>query len=240
MELLRKAQEAKDLSDKALKQTEIARKKATLEADSARNARLQARQEESERHNAQQKAQLAESRVKDTRMIYKRLFIGNSIFTLVLALLMAYSKRSVFLEVLNWFPDRLKNLKSIALFFKDFYMGVVTLVIQNMKLSAVWGYVTASLVSLALLMGLFFLCRWLLEEIGYKIQAIQEEYTDRTFKEIISADIAISLFFICLWFYEPIKNILHLNIFSVWLLLSIIGCIAWNGREIVGGIQRGY
>src|SRR5665648_228402 len=31
-------------------------------------------------------------------------------------------------------------------------------------------------------------------------------------------------FFICLWFYEPIKSILPFNIFSVGLMLSIIGC----------------
>src|SRR5665648_1025519 len=233
-DLLKNAKEAKALSDKSLQESEKARQQAISEANRAEHARKQAEQEEQER------ARKSEGEKESMKTVYKSLFIGNGALTLVLALLMTYSKRSVLTEVLNWLPDRLDNIKSIALWSKSIYMGAVTLMIEHWKLSAVWCYVIASIVSLALLVGLFFLCRWLFEQIGYKKRAIKAQYTDGIFKGVISADIAISLFFICLWFYEPIKSILPFNIFSVWLMLSIIGCAAWNGREIVGGVQRGY
>ncbi|WP_024833466.1 hypothetical protein [Ruminiclostridium josui] len=97
-----------------------------------------------------------------------------------------------------------------------------------------------SLVSIALLLALFFLLRLAFEEIAYKIQAIKRQYKDGVFKGIISADITLSLLFVCLWFYEPIRHVLSLNIFSVWLLLSFIGCAAWNSKEIIGGLKDGY
>jgi len=237
---LRNAKEAKALSDKSLQESKKARQRAISEANRAERARQQAEQEEKERYKAQEKARKSEGEKESIKTVYKSLFIGNGALTLVLALLMAYSKRSVLTEVLNWFPDRLDNIKSIALWFKSIYMGAVTLMIEHWKLSAIWGYLITSIVSLALLVGLFFLCRWLFEQISYKKRAIKAQYTDGIFKGVISADIAISLFFICLWFYEPIKSILPFNIFSVWLMLSIIGCAAWNGREIVEGVQRGY
>lgn len=245
-ELLKNAQEAKALSDKSLQESKKARQQAISEANRAEHARQQAEQQaeqeeqEQERYKAQEKARKSEGEKESIKTVYKSLFIGNGALTLVLALLMAYSKRSVLTEVLNWFPDRLDNIKSIALWFKDIYIGAVTLMSEHWNLSAVWGYLIASIVSLALLVGLFFLCRWLFEQIGYKKRAIKAQYTDGLFKGVISADIAISLFFICLWFYEPIKSILPFNIFSVWLMFSIIGCAAWNRREIVGGVQRGY
>jgi len=222
---LKKAKEAKALSDKALQE--------------AKRARQQAEQEEQKRYKAQEKARKAEEQAQDTKMTYKSLFIGNGIVTLTFALLMAYSKRSVFIEMLKWFPDRLDTIKHSALWFKGIYMGAIALMIEHWKLSAVGCYAIASIVSLVLLVGLFFLCRWLFREINYRIYAIQAGYTDGLFKGVVSADIAISLFFICLWFYEPIKSMLPLNIFSVWLLLSIIGCVAWNSKEIVRGV-RGY
>ena len=238
-ELLRKAKEAKALSDKSLQESKKARQRAISEADRAEIARQQAKQEEQERYKAQEKARKAEAEKESIKAVYKSLFIGNGTLTLVFALLMTYSKRSVLTEVLNWFPDRLDNIKGITQWFKGIYMGAVTLMSEHWKLSAVWGYLIASIVSLALLVGLFYLCRWLLREIKYEIYAIQTEYTDGIFKGVISADIVISLFFICLWFYEPIKSLIPVNIFSVWLMLSIIGCAAWNSKEIVRGV-RGY
>ena len=239
-ELLRNAKEAKALSDKSLQESKKARQRAISEANRAESARQQAEQEEKERYKAQEKARKSEGEKESIKTVYKSLFIGNGALTLVLALLMTYSKRNVLTEVLNWVPDRLDNIKSIALWFKGIYPGAVTLMIEHWKLSAVGCYLIASIVFLALLVGLFFLCRWLFEQIGYKKRAIKAQYIDGLFKGVISADIAISLFFICLWFYEPIKSILPFNIFSVWLMLSIIGCAAWNGREIIGGVQRGY
>ena len=235
-----KAKEAQALSDKSLQEAKKARQRATSEVGRAESARQQAEKEEQERYKAQEKARKAEGEKESTKTAYKSLFIGNGTLTLVLALLMAYSKRSVLTEVLKWFPDRLDNIKGIVLWFKGIYIGAVTLMSEHWKLSVVWGYLIASIVSLALLVGLFYLCRWLLEQIGYKKRAIKAQYTDGLFKGVISADIALALFFVCLWFYEPIKSILPFNIFSVWLMLSIIGCAAWNGREILGGVQRGY
>ncbi|WP_054750398.1 hypothetical protein [Ruminiclostridium josui] len=53
-----------------------------------------------------------------------------------------------------------------------------------------------SLVSIALLLALFFLLRLAFEEIAYKIQAIKRQYKDGVFKGIISADITLSLLFV--------------------------------------------
>src|SRR5665648_877053 len=153
-DLLKNAKEAKALSDKSLQESEKARQQAISEANRAEHARKQAEQEEQERYKAQEKARKSEGEKESMKTVYKSLFIGNGALTLVLALLMTYSKRSVLTEVLNWFPDRLDNIKSIALWFKSIYMGAVTLMIEHWKLSAVWGYLIASIVSLALLVGL--------------------------------------------------------------------------------------
>ncbi len=239
-ELLRKATEFKAMRDKALKEAEMAQQQVKTEADRAERALQQARNEEQERYKEQEKTRKIEGQARSSKMTYKNLFVGNSMFTVVLAFLMAYNKRSVFTEVLKWFPDRFNNIKGVFLWFKRIYIGAATLINDHWKLSVVWCYVITSVVFIALLVGLFFLLRLVLEEIAYKIQAIKRQYKDGIFKWVISVDITLSLFFVCLWFYEPIRHVLPLNIFSVWLLLSIIGCAAWNSKEIIGGIKHGY
>ncbi len=125
-----------------MKEAEMARKQAKAEADRAERVLQQARKEEHERYKEQEKTRKIEEQAKSSKMAYKSLFIGNGIFfTITLAFLMAYNKRSVFTEVLKWFPDRFNNIKGVALWSKRIYIGAATLINEHWKLSVVWCYV---------------------------------------------------------------------------------------------------
>lgn len=235
---MNEANQAKALAGKALQEAERAKKDAKTYYESAERARQQARQEEEERRKAENIARKAESASEQSRMTYKSLFMGNMVFTLVLAFFMAYGKRGVLSEMGKWFPARWHDLTGIFKGLGSLFMALASFPPTKWHIGDVWGYVFAVVVSLAVGAGVFFLCRWLKDKISSFWWDLKLQYMDGTFKAVMSADIVLIMLYVCLFFYDGLTKALPLNILSVWLILSLIGVLAWNGRELVGAFRK--
>ena len=227
------AQKALILSDKAKKEAEEAKRQAQNAYENAERARQKAKQEEEERYKAQGKARELETTTERSKMTYKTLFVGNMIFTLILAVFVAYGKRGVLTEMIHWFPSRWGNLKSIFSWFAGLYMGVVKFMGGHWKLGAVWCYIIATLIGIVVVIGLLWLLGWIFSKAFEVISDIHSESVlDPLFKKLVQVDITLGMLYVCLFFYSGIKKVLPLNIFSVWLILSFIGWLIWNALEI--------
>lgn len=220
-------------SYKAKQEAEDAKRQAKTYYENAEQARQRAKQEEDERYKAQNIARKAEKASEDAKMTYKTLFMGNMIFTVILAFFVAYGKQGVLGEMLHWFPSRWGNIKAIFSWFAGLYMGAVKLMNVHWKLGAVWCYIITTIIGIAVVIGLI----WLLGRVFSKIFEVigdihSESLLDPLFKKLVQVDITFGMLYVCLFFYGGIKKALPLNIFSVWLILSFIGWIAWNAIEI--------
>jgi hypothetical protein len=209
-----------------------AAEKRTQEAEERRKA------EAEERRKAEAEAKHAKVQEYGTKSRFTALFAANEIFTAALAFFMLYDRRSVLVECGKWFADRGKG---IAVFFRWWgwlYMSMAH-GMEGWKWSVPLCFILAVvflLLIIAALIGGIGFCLIKLHEV---IENIKSEYLgNELFKGSISVSIALILFFVCLWFYAPIKAAFHLNIFSLWLIFSIIGVLIWNSPEIVRGLKQ--
>jgi len=239
-ELLREAEEARAKSDKALSQATREREAADRARADAYRANEETKRESQKRAEAQKEASLARGGELLTQARYRAIFAGIGIFTVVLAILTAYEKRNIFPECGRWFTDRWANIKAIVLWFKDTFMGAAQLMGDKWSLSAAWCYVIAGVVSLLLAAALYIFCQYMFPKIGDLLQSIKKQYDDGVLKAILSGAIAISLLYVCLYLYEPIKSLVPLNIFSIWLILSSVGGLLVNLPEIIKGVKRTF
>lgn len=175
-----------------------------------------------------------QNELKRTLRLYTGLFTIMGIISLTIAITSIVGHSDAVLECGRWFADRWSNLKTLFSTFRNGYMTIFS-VTSNVftKLAPLWCYVITSVIALAVAVGLFFLFCWLLSMIIEKLSTIKRRYKDGRLKAIISGSVAISLFYVCLYLYEQIKSIIPLNIFSVWLILSLIGVILVNFKEII-------
>ena len=239
-ELLKHAEEAKTLSDRAIERAKWEKERAEAAQSRAQRADAAKKAEEEKRRVAEHQAQTAKGSERRTKERYTALFYGISIYTVTLAVLTAYSRRRVLAECGRWFSDRWGNLVSLFTWMGEIYQslsGSFSLLFGGSQIAAHGlAIIIFGAVAVGIGIGGVLLVRW----IASKVRAIREEYEDGTFKGILTASVAISLFYVCLFLYEPIKSALPFNIFSVWLLLSIIGAGVVNWKEVQGGVMRGY
>lgn len=228
------------MSDRAVEIAKMEKERAEAARSRAQRADEAKKAEEKKRREAEQWAQTAKGSERRTKERYTALFYGISIFTVTLAVLTAYSRSSVLAECGRWFSDRGGNLISFFVWLGEAYQTLAdnfaTLFDGSQIVAHGLSIIILGAVAAGIGIGGVILARWIV----VKARAIREEYEDGTFKGILTASIAISLFYVCLFLYEPIKSVLPLNIFSVWLLLSIIGAGVVNWKEIKGGVERGY
>ena len=226
------------MSDKAKEQTEQALKQAQYDKQRAEQALAKAKQDADERYKAQEKARNIERATERSKMTYKSLFIGNSIFTLVLAFFVAYSKRGVLTEMLQWFPSRWNNIKAFVSWIAMSYMAAIHLIEKAWKLKPIWNYLIVSVVALGIAVGLIFVLRFVIGKVKDFMLSIKLEYDDEIFKGIVSGDIALGMLYICLFFADPIKIVFPFNILSVWLILSFIGIALWHIPEVKRVVEK--
>jgi len=233
---LSETQKALDLSDKDKRRAEQALKQAHNETERAKQAREQARIDSQERYRAEEQARKVKQATEHSKMTYKSFFIGQMIFTLALAYFVAYSKRSVLKEMKLWFPSRWQNIKSFASWITIRYMAAIKLIQVKWDIEN-WAHLIVIIISLILLVALFFIVRFLIIKIVKFISSVRFSAEDIILKDIISGDIILISLYICLFFYEPIKNIIPINIFSIWLIFSFLGIGLWNVFEIKQAIK---
>lgn len=239
-ELIQSAAEAKTLRDEARQRAAWEKDRAEAAQGRAERAAAARKEEEKRRLVAERQAEKARGSAQRTKEQYTALFYGIVIFTVTLAVLTAYSHRSVFVECGRWFVDRGSNLLGLfswlGVAYGSLQSGFSTLFGGSEIVAHGLSIVIFGAVAAGCGVGCAILLRWS----KAKVRAIKAEYEDGLLKGILTASITISLFYVCLFLYEPIKSMIPLNIFSVWLLLSLIGAVAVNWREIKGGIERGY
>jgi hypothetical protein len=240
--MLKKTKEVEAEKDKALKEAQKECERAEKFKADYEKEKYKAEQAEKEKHQADSLARYIEGKAEASKTAYKAVFTGIGIpYTLTIAIIMLVERRKVLLECGKWFSDRCNNLISLFLSLKNIYMSVVAFFSKTFTgITSVWCYVITTFISLVVAASLFFLFCWIFSIVVVKLAAIKEQYKDGLFKAILSISIAISLFYGCLYLYEPIKGIVNLNIFSVWMIISFISTIIVNLKEIVGGVKRGY
>jgi len=234
-ELLRSAKEAETTSANALAKAEQERQRAKYEKEQTRIANEEQRHEAQKRQEAEKKAKSAIASESDTKRRYTALFNGIMIITISLAILMAYSRHSIFAECGKWFSDRADNIRAITSWINTTYLSIAEIF---SGIPAVLCYIISVMIMLAgtavVIMMFVSVCGHF--KVGTRVMSILGEYDDGI-KAIITVSVSISLFYVCLFMYEPIKNIIPSNIFSTWLWMSLIGTIVINGKEIIRGIK---
>ena len=198
--LWREAQEAKALSDEALRKAERARQQTKAAHDSAEIA-LRERQEEAlAKNKAIADSTSAKTTAQAIKMTYSGLFIGQMILTLALAFFVAYGRRSVLLKMAEWFPARWENFTGLLAWLISLFMASAHYLQRNT--GGVWGYVVVTIEFLGAGVLLFYLCCWLKDKILGFWWNLKSQYKDGTFKTVISADIALVMLYVCLFFHD--------------------------------------
>jgi len=231
-------QEALAKSDNDKRESEKALRKAYTETERAKKAQEQAKTDSQERYKAQQQVRDIERTTERSKSTYKSLFIGTSIFTLVVAFFVAFSKHEVLMDMLKWFPLRFNNIKSFISWIATKYMAAIQFIQTKWELKSIWNYVIVTLIFIGIGVGLFFIVKYLIKTTKRFVKNVHEEYTDKLFKRIVSGNIALAMLFVCLFFSEPIKGMMPFNTLSIWLIFSFIGIGLWHSTEIVSVFKK--
>ena len=233
-ELLKKVDEVQVVCANAL--AEAKRGRAVVESANARanDAEKRWQDEARARRDAELQTEVVKRNAKTLKNRYKVFFIGVSILTITLAVMNAYSHRSVLTECGQWFVDRGRGLLSLTIWGSSLFTGLAGYFTKRVPIEAL-GYVIAGVVFIAGIAGIGYVVCSLYCVLVKLFKKVRKEYKDSTYKIIVTVSIAVSLFYVCLFFYEPIKSVVSFNILSVWLLLSLIGAIVVNLQEIIVG-----
>ncbi len=226
------------MSVKAQKESEQALADAKYSEQRAKQALQQAREEEQLRYKAQSKARDMENKTEHSKMTYKKLFIGNAIFTLALAFFIAYIRRSVLVDMVHWFSLRWHNITSISKWLYNTYTSSVNVVKGWWQLSSVLNYLIVTVATLIILALIYFALKFIINYIRDFILSVKEKIEDNIFKQIISIDITLISLYITLFFSDSIKVLVELNSFSIWLILSLVGICLWHTPEIYKAISN--
>jgi len=173
----------------------------------------------------------------------KMALVGNLILSAILLLFVTIQKKAIFKECGDWFKDRATNLYNFFRWLKDgLYRGTYQLIEGKLHAGEVGSNLLTILVILLICAGLFMLLKKAKEEFDDKsfhaLNYAEKGKPFKIFKSVISVDIAIGLFVACLTFYEPFKKAMpSLNIFTIWLLLTFVGMLIWNGKELIKGFR---
>lgn len=166
-------------------------------------------------------------------------FVGSLLLNVFLLVFVTILKKSVFLECRNWFKDRAVNIYNFLCWLKDVLYGGTYQFIEG-KLHA--GEIGSTLLTIFVMILIVVGLSLLVIKAKDKFEMMRYDFTEYfykkgttylMFKNVISADIAIGLFVACLVFYEAFKKLIpSLNIFSIWLLLTVVGIFIWYGADL--------
>jgi hypothetical protein len=174
-----------------------------------------------------QKAEVEKVAIQDS---YRRVFIGIVIFTVTLAVFVAYEHKRFFVECGQWFVDRWTSVVSISIFFREVYLLLFDFMVGKLPgLTAEWHYIITTAttliviaIALALLRVLFI---WAENARKFFRRRIRKAFSNEL-RTIVVISMSICLLYCCIFFYEPITKIVPMNIFSIWLIISAGSAIA--------------
>lgn len=218
----RKTQDIKALEER----DEYLRRSIREAEERKRKADQEAWEHEKAKRDAQEAARRAQTR-------YKTASIAVGVIAVVQAILLSWGRGSAWSEIGQWWVLRWHNIISAGRGIGVAFMWTAT-TMGSWGVPGAWRYVVAGAVAAGLGVGLFFLVRAGVAALSTVLRRIRKQYRDGVWKASMTAATALSLFFICLWAYTPLQAVWPFNIFSLWLLLALIGAAAWNFKEIKG------
>jgi len=228
----------KNQADNALKKAAEYEHEAAIARGQAKKETEKAEKADIKRREAEKKIAEAEKREKRTTEKYKTLFVGQMIFISTVALIWLTAQYNALIECGGWFVNRGKSLWKIFLWCSTVTENTAVSM-NNGGVPIVLAYVIVGVVLGGILLGLLFLLRFLFRKARELAEYIGKMYgKNATFKAVISADIALGLFFVCITFSEPLTAAIPLNIFSMWIISSVIGVALWNAQEIRQGVEE--
>lgn len=170
-------------------------------------------------------------------------FIGNLILSAILLVFIVIQNKPVFVECVQWFKDRAKNLYDFFIWIKDgLYMGTYKFIQEKFNPGEVGSNLLTILVIIVIAVGVFLLLKKLKDQWDIRSSHVIY-YSDQgkpyiILKAVISFDIAVGILVACMTFYEPIKKLMpSFNILSIWILLTLIGLTIWNGKDWYKGFR---
>ncbi len=169
---------------------------------------------------------------------YSAYFMGMRIFIVVIGLLLLIEHKAVLQEGVKWVLARIDNISSLFIFLKDVYFYVSDK-FSLVGIPVIICYIITAILSALLIIIFIFISIKGIEFVKEKLSYIRKAYNTEIWqlKKSISISVVLSAFYICVFIYEPIKNILPINIFSFWQILSAIGIFVINYKEIKKGLM---
>lgn len=212
-------------------QAKLERCRADEALRKAEKAESKAREAIEEQKQESRRVNQVEADAKKLTRTYQSLFWGNMILSVTLTFFLAYDKK-FFLSVSKWLNSRLDNLIWFLTGFKSFFVMWSTSFATDYKISLSWGYFSSTVFLLMIGVGLFFLGRKVHKSIRSFLTKIDREVKDKPFKHMVSADIILGTLFLCLFCSDSLTKTFHINIVSIWLVLSFLGIVVWYVKEI--------
>jgi hypothetical protein len=163
----------------------------------------------------------------------KTLFTGLLLFTAALAVLNAYARAAVFAECVRWFTGLGGVVKACALWlYSSFFRFKDEFSVRLPDLPAALYYAAPALLYLCAAAVLVYLLVRLVKMLRKTVPVLGRQYKHGAYKAVLTISVVISIFYACVFLYEPIKRLLPFNIFTVWLLLALLGAAAVNYKEL--------
>lgn len=175
--------------------------------------------------------------IRKTKETYKKLFLGQVILIIVLSGIFAYIKIEVFSQIIEWFIERGNNIKDIVISISSIYTNIFNIISNNLGISSPLSNILAILLVILMISISFIILSLIIRGTYILVLSVKERTKDKLLKRTMSGVITIAIFYICLLFSEEISSIIPLNIFSVWILLSLFSLIIYHILEIRDSIE---
>ena len=187
---------------------------------------------EEERRKAQREA---ESYQKAQKLLTSG-FSAVAIICTVWVIRELSQNRRVLAEMGGWFVSRWENILWILATLKSFFFIVKNGLVQHMNdRAAVLLTVCVFLLILGLL--LFLAILGIKKGIG-SIQTLLGCYDENgVLKAVLSVTFSLAALLICVYLPESVRMKLPVNIFTVWLILSLISTVLVNLKEIIKALK---
>jgi len=237
---LKEAQAMKDEAARELQQARNLKYEASSDRDKAYYLKKEANEIQNENDKLKKEVQDIQEATERRLQMHRRANVVIWVVFIAMLTGTLVEHSAVLRECGQWFADRFESVKAICSGIAKAYTSIVAY-IEALGASIAIGHIVAIVICLVAVVALVALFKWLIVPCVVKLyENISQEYynvdTDIRFTVCIAVICVLSV--LCLFAYNFIKAYVSLNIFSVWLLLSLISTLLLNIRQIIDGIKQ--
>lgn len=214
-----------------------AQKRVQSEKEQAIQARKEAEEKSQVLTAEALEAERSEAKTVQKYRVILAFFLTLSTFQAVAAL---FQNLAFLNECGRWFFDRGGDIIFLSRSVASGFMAIIAKMNEAFpSISIAWGYLVAIVVYLIIFAGVGFFFVLCCLFIGRRFQSIRDQYKIGHLKAVLSAACGFGCFYMLLSFYSPIKAVLdEINVFSLWIVLTLLFIFICNAKEIVIGIQE--